>query len=90
MTRIRKQDVLGAVTREPGRTAGQIAQELGASRKAVECHLLRLTSEGAAHNAGSRNGGSVGEVRAMGAWVPGPAPRPKRVASVFDLGSGLG
>ena len=89
--RIRKDEVLSVVRATPGLDSQRLAERMGVSRKAVDCHLYRLAAEGLVENLGCRNGGSVPglkstDSKSKAAWHPA-VPRPKRlIRSVFDLG----
>lgn len=87
--RLSRDSVLAAVRENPGLCSSRLADLMGASPKATECHLYRLRDVGLVQNRGSVRGGGgagapVGGPKARAAWHIA-APR-KRVASVFDLG----
>lgn len=79
--------VLESVRQHPGLHGAALAELLGASVKAVECHLLRLSDRGLLENRGARRGGSgAGKTPARAAWFERTDRPVRRVASVFDLG----
>lgn len=85
--RLSRDAVLGAVRQHPGLHGAALAELLGASVKAVECHLLRLADRGLLENRGTRRGGSSAwKTPARAAWYERAAQPARRVASVFDLG----
>lgn len=85
--RLSRMVVLESVRQHPGLHGAALADLLGASVKAVECHLLRLADRGLLENRGTRRGGSsAGKTPVRAAWFIREFKPARRVASVFDLG----